>query len=100
MAKRTYEVEVKSIIKIELDDEKFTPEFVKEFNSTMFHCGDLDDKNSMLFDHAANIARYITQPNTWETFIDGYGELKEMGIKLLSESTEADPYDVLEVTNG
>lgn len=72
---KTYEVEVvkTSVVEVTIDETKFTPEFMQEFNSYMFKA-DMDEHIKTLAYHAAY--------DDSETFIEGYGNLKEMGIEL------------------
>lgn len=68
-------VQVTQIVEVEIDEAKFTPDFMSSFNETIFDA-DLNDH----FEHIAQLhARGIY--DEFSTFIEGYGPPKEMGIK-------------------
>lgn len=68
-------VQVTQIVEIEIDETKFTPEFLAEFSGSIFDA-DLDDH----FEHIGQLyARGIA--DEFSTFIEGYGPPAEMGIK-------------------
>lgn len=69
------QIQVTQIIEVELDEKKFTPEFLADFNGSIFDAS-LDDH----FEHLAQLyARGIA--DEFSTFIEGYGPPAEMGIK-------------------
>lgn len=72
----THEVEV------EIDESKFTPEFMQTFRDTM---SDFET----IKDHIRYLAQLEAQGFCGE-YIEGYGNLRDMGIKmeLLSSDTE------------
>ncbi|GAB6043322.1 hypothetical protein [Endothiovibrio diazotrophicus] len=72
----TKTVEVTQVIEVTVDETKFTPEFLAEFSSYMFPFEDVDEHIKHLAQmHARGLADYPS------TFIEGYGEAKDMGIK-------------------
>lgn len=68
------EVEVTQVVKVKIDESKFTPEFMTEFRETMYHFRTIQE-------HAAHLAqlhcRGLADNNS---FIEGYGDAKDMGI--------------------
>jgi hypothetical protein len=70
--KRT--VEVRFVVDVEMDDSKFTPEFMEEFRKTFFDFETLDE-------HACHLAQLAAREVLDENFTEGYGPLKGMGIK-------------------
>lgn len=69
--KRT--VEVTFSIEVEVDESKFTPEFIDAFKK---HFHDLDS----IEEHIEYIAE-LHAKNRLDSFTEGYGELSSMGIK-------------------
>lgn len=63
-------------IEVEVDEEKFTPEFYKEFNSSIFFTDCIEDHIKQLAYVAAR-----EEPGS-DSFVEGYGKLSDMGIKL------------------
>jgi hypothetical protein len=72
----TKTVAVQQIVKVTVDESKFTPEFMESFRQTMFHFTDIDDH----LEHLAQLYARGIHDNL-STFIEGYGPPKEMGIK-------------------
>ena len=63
---------------ISVDKRKFTPEFLKEFNESMFDFGDDIEKH---IDHIAKLySAGIIDENS--DFIEGYGNPKDMKIRI------------------
>jgi len=69
---KTYEVEVTQIIKITLDETKFTDEFMEEFSSYMFYTDCIED-------HVKHLAQLAAREMI-DDFVEGYGPTKEFGI--------------------
>lgn len=67
-------VEVTFYVDVEMDETKFTPEFMEEFRKYFFPFDCLDD-------HACHIAQLAAREVLDEKFTEGYGPLKDMGIK-------------------
>lgn len=76
------QVIVTQVVEVEIDETKFTPDFMAEFDRTIF-AADLDRH----FEHLAQLhARGIFDEFTG--FIEGYGPPAEMGIKAKVVSQE------------
>jgi len=73
MSKRI--VEVTFNVEVEMDDSKFTPEFMEEFRETFFRFETLDE-------HAEHLAWLAVRERLDENFTEGYGPLNDMGIKV------------------
>lgn len=75
---RTFRVTVEQIIEVQLDETKFSDEFMKEFRSQFFNFDTLEE-------HAEHIgqlqAREIIDLSVMPEFIEGYGPSQDMGIK-------------------
>ena len=71
--KRT--VEVLTTVEVILDEEKFTPEFLAAFKSNFYDLATIEE-------HAQHIARARVAEiiNDRGGFLEGYGNLAEMGI--------------------
>lgn len=69
-------------IEVEVDETKFTPQFMEEFRSYMFsHFDTLDDH----IRHIAQLhARGVIDASSSGEFIEGYGPIEEFGIKAQS----------------
>lgn len=85
----TKEVVVTQIVRVTVDDTKFTPEFFAEFEESFFPYGTVEQH----IEHLAQLhARGVVDDGD---FIEGYGPAKDMGIKLdvVPHSTETDIID-------
>lgn len=72
---QTRTVRVEQIFEVSIDDTKFTPEFMAEFNRTMYRFGSVNRH----IEHLAQLyARGIADEYG---FIEGYGKASEFGIK-------------------
>jgi len=82
-----FTVEVRSLVKVKLDGSKFDKDFMVGFCETFFPC-------FTLADHAEHIAQLAVREVLENDFTEGYGPLKEMGIKaeVLSVETEVGSY--------
>lgn len=61
---------------VELDESKFTPEFMEEFRQSFYQFYDLED-------HAEHITQlYARGVVEGDDFIEGYGKPSEAGIKV------------------
>jgi hypothetical protein len=68
-------VAVEQIIEVTVDESKFTPEFMVEFQKTMYDFDTIEEH----IEHLGQLAaRGIYDEFT--TFIEGYGPPKDMGI--------------------
>ena len=80
-------IEVVHTIEVELDEEKFTEEFMAEFRSYITPLFTIDE-------HAEYLAsRYASGDIDEWGFVEGYGEAKEFGIKFRLISEEATAID-------
>lgn len=76
-----FEVEVSQIVTVELDESKFTPEFMKEFQDNFYDFMSLRD-------HACHLAQLYARGIAYDNkFIEGYGEPKSMGISFVGDDT-------------
>lgn len=65
-------------VSVEVDEARFTPEFMAEFRASMYPFTRIEDH----IEHLAQLyARGIYDD---DSFIEGYGPAKEMGIKFKS----------------
>jgi len=76
MSKSTYTVE--TTVTVEVDESKFTPEWMEGFNSMFFHCPTVAGHMKHL---AMMFAGGLIEGSPSE-FVEGYGVLSDMGIKL------------------
>jgi len=66
---------VKQYVEVEIDETKFTEEFIETFREVFYNFHDIEDHIEHLAQlHCRGIADNYS-------FIEGYGEAKEMGIK-------------------
>lgn len=84
---KTFEVEVRQIVRVKLDPAKFTPEFMAEFRRYFFPLFELDEHAEHL---AQLVARGVAQlsPHLPREFVEGYGPIGEMGISAAFVSCE------------
>ena len=69
------EVNVEQVVKVTVDETKFTPEFMQEFRASQYNFTTLND-------HLQHLAQLYARGLADEfSFIEGYGPAKEMGIK-------------------
>lgn len=80
--KKTYTVE--TIVTVEVDESKFTPEFLHSFSSAITPLDDVDEHMGSLAEAFA-IGQISGYP---KEFVEGYGELESMGIVLKRECTD------------
>lgn len=75
---RRFSIDVTQTVEVELDETKFTDEFMEEFRESFFQFWTLADHA----DHIAQLqARGIIDAERVPGFIEGYGPSDEMGIK-------------------
>lgn len=74
----TRDVEVKQIVRVTIDETKFTPEFMEEFRRFFFPYDTIDDH----LEHIAQLVARGVVDFDWrgDSFIEGYGHAKEKGI--------------------
>lgn len=83
--KNTYTFQVTSTVEVKLDPEKFTPEFMREFNESITQMDGLEDHARLLACLAAD-GRIDMFTKSYE----GYGELAALGIETRAEVEEVD----------
>jgi uncharacterized protein (DUF2126 family) len=77
------QVEVTFVVNVEVDETKFTPEWIEDWQKVFYPFNTIDDH----LEHIAQMeARDILNPK----FTEGYGPLTDMGIKasVVSQSAE------------
>jgi hypothetical protein len=85
-------VEVTYHVEVETDDSKFTPEFMKDFRETIFNFETMDE-------HAEHLAWLAVRERLDEGFTEGYGPLKDLGIKVTVHDNEV-TLGVIETAQG
>jgi hypothetical protein len=74
----TFTVEVRQIVTVDLDENKFDEAFMQEFRESFYNF----DKLSEHAEHIAQMeARGLIDATFGDGFIEGYGPASEMGIK-------------------
>ena len=68
-----YTVTVSQLVDIDLDESKFTPEFIEEYKNSFYPYTDIED-------HAGHLAQLCARGLLGE-FVEGYGTAKDFGIK-------------------
>lgn len=72
-------VVVTQVMTVELDESKFTPEFQRDFSASIFEVDGLDEHVA----HLAQLgARGVIEGTLPGEFVEGYGRLDEMGIRV------------------
>lgn len=74
---KTFEVDVIQTVRVTLDESKFTPEFMQEFREGFYSFEDFHEHAEHI---AQLVARGIVDLSDPDTFIEGYGEARDMGI--------------------
>ena len=70
-------VEVTQTVEVEVDEETFTEEFMKEYRETFYQFQTIDDH----IKHIAQMEARGLLPATGYGFVEGYGYIDIMGIK-------------------
>ena len=70
---RKFHIRVTSEVAVELDESKFTDEFMRDFRESFY-------EHYTLQDHAKYIAQLAAREILDERFIEGYGPASGMGI--------------------
>lgn len=80
----TKTVLVEQVVKVTVDEAKFTPDFMQEFRASMYPFNDVDDH----IEHLGQLyARGLCDEFT--KFIEGYGPPADMGIEVkITDVTE------------
>lgn len=84
--KKSFEVSVKKIIKVEFDVAKLDDEFWREFNET------IDDRGGPDIDYLAEHAAWNFVQGE-DRFIEGIGDLKEMGVEISEIDSDVEIVD-------
>jgi hypothetical protein len=85
MTKKRFEVSVTKIVLVEFETDNFDEEFWEDFNTS------ISDRGGEDFTYLAEHAAWNFVQGE-ETFIEGIGDLKEMGVKLAEIDNEIDVY--------
>lgn len=81
---RKFTVRVETYIDVEVDETKFTPEFMEKFREYFFPFQSIEE-------HVGHLgACFANKMISGDGFIEGYGEAKDFGLKFTDEGTEAD----------
>lgn len=88
--RKVYDVTVRYEIVVNVDESKFTPEFMQDFNETIYPIESVEDHCEELARRVMNLGHGIHKGST--VFLEGYGVAKEMGItaELTEEALEID----------
>jgi hypothetical protein len=78
-----FTIEVRQTVKVTLDGSKFDKKFMTDFVATFFPC-------FTLANHAEHIAQMAARDVLSESFTEGYGPLKDMGIAAVVEHVETE----------
>ena len=82
--KKEVEVVLVKNFMVEVDESKFTPEFMQGFNETIYEIEDIEG-------HIKNLAELATNgafDPSFNDFVEGYGFLSEMGIKITEKMSD------------
>lgn len=82
--KRT--VEVTFLVDVEVDETKFTPQWMASFRDSFYGYRTVEE-------HIAHLATLEARDALSWTFIEGYGPPKSMGIRAKVESVDAEVLD-------
>jgi len=74
-------------VKVQVDESKFTEEYLKVFRECFYDFEDINDHMEHL---AQGYARGLWDGNS---FIEGYGNAKDMGIQFSSDEAEVEEVD-------
>jgi hypothetical protein len=86
---KIFNVEVTQNIIVTLDETKFTPEFLAEFNGSISDWGDDLEKHAehLAWVHATGREDLEYTTAATAPFVEGYGPICDLGIKAKVEST-------------
>lgn len=76
MIKKRFEVTIKHIVDVEVEETKFDAQFYNEFSRDFWKMRNLNEH----MEHLASITASNDQDFGGERFIEGYGPCKKMGI--------------------
>lgn len=87
----TFTVEVTHEVTVTLDETKFDDAFFAQFNKSITYLGDNEERDWALRQHAEHLACLMVENDFGDNeFVEGYGPLPSMGIRLRSEFLVAD----------
>ncbi len=76
MAIKKFTVEVLTTVEVTIDDQKLDQEFMDDFSRYFYELDTLEE-------HACYLAQLEAREMIgWDDFVEGYGDLKELGIEL------------------
>ena len=80
---KTYEVQIEQIVRVTIDETKFTPEFMKAFSDSMYDFETIEE-------HVKNLAEWRARGviQSDRDFHEGYGHLNEFGITTFVKDTD------------
>ena len=95
--KKTIFVTIEKQIEVEIDKSKFDETFMQEFRDSFYKFNTINEHIEHLAQLAARGYANRWSPHELGEFIEGYGHVKEMGIKLeeLSEEVETGEFGIL-----
>lgn len=79
---RTIEVEVRQTVEVQLDESKFTEQFMAEFRREFYDYATIEQ-------HARHLATLYTFGMVSD-FIEGYGDPADFGIKFREQDTDSE----------
>ena len=90
---KQYVVRVVNEVLVELDETKFTPEFMEEFSRVIY-------KFDTVKEHAEHLGWLIAtgRADVFDTVIEGYGDVDQFGLSF--QEIESWVSDISEVENG
>ena len=78
--KKTYYVTLEYVVDVEVDETKFTDQFMEEYSISITKRTTIDEHmQNLAIMYARGLIDYYPFP---DAFIEGYGKMSEMGIKL------------------
>lgn len=85
MAMKKYRFAITQIVEIEIDEDNFGPDFLAEFSTTMWTVHDPKEV-------AQHIAFNFGFNGAYD-FVEGVGDLEEMGVNVSSIEVDVEPVD-------
>lgn len=74
-----YTVEVTQAVVVDVDESKFTEEFMQAFREGFYDFDDIED-------HVQHLAQMEARGLIgYDRFVEGYGDIREMGVKMFIE---------------
>jgi len=86
---KTEAVGIQQLVHVTVDEDKFTPEFMEEFRKSFYNFHTLNEH----IEHLGQMyARGIV--SNFDSFIEGYGDPAEVGIKFASAGQDVEIVDL------